>query len=92
MAPLDPAGQLARRGLQPSHGRGGTRPPRPRTLAAVSEQAAEALGVVMRRMGLEDPASSQLPPLITADGSIVEVRVDERPPLVDVAGYVANHA
>ena len=69
----------------------GIRAHRHRSLADLSEQAAEILAVVLRRVGLEDPAGGQLPPLITADGSLVEVRVDERPPLLDIADYVAAH-
>ncbi len=70
----------------------GIRAHRHRSLAELSEQAAEILAVVLRRIGLEDSNDVSVPPLITADGTVVDVFVEERPPLVDVPGYLAGRA
>jgi glucosyl-3-phosphoglycerate synthase len=71
----------------------GIRAHRHRSLTELSAQAAEILAVVMRRIGVEDlDDNGDLPPLITADGTAVPIRVDERPALVDVAEYLQRRA
>lgn len=63
----------------------GVRTHRHRTLLQLADQSAEITAVVLLRAGIELP--QPIPPLQRADGEPSAVRVTERPPLIDVAGY-----
>ena len=60
----------------------GVRHHRHRSLEALSVQAAEVMATALGRV---DPANRQASPTLRrADGSLVHLNVDERPPVADV--------
>ena len=64
----------------------GVRTHRHRTLAQLSEQASEITAVVLQRAGYDLP--QPIPPLVRADGEVSTIRVSERPPMIEMTGYV----
>ena len=64
----------------------GVRTHRHRTLAQLSEQASEITAVVLQRAGYALP--EPIPPLVRADGETSAVLVSERPPMIEVPGYL----
>ena len=63
----------------------GIREHRHQSLSALSSQAMEVLHAALLRTGADRATLSRV--LMRPDAAPVEVRVDERPPLIEVAGY-----
>lgn len=63
----------------------GVREHRHQPLSSLSPQAMEVLHAAMTRAGIEPATLGRV--LLRPDAAPVEVRVDERPPLIDVPGY-----
>ena len=63
----------------------GVREHRHQSLSALSSQAMEVLHAALLRTGADRATLSRV--LMRPDEAPVEVRVDERPPLIEVAGY-----